>query len=236
MSRYYTIACAVIQRELSHFAASSEHDHDFNFLEQGLHNTPDLLRERLQEAIDAAPNCDAILLGYCLCCNGTVGIRARKTRLVVPRGHDCITLLLGSKEKYREYFDSHPGTYWYSPGWIDTGTQPGKERYESLLAEYTEKYGEDNAQYLMEVEQGWQEKYTNAAYVDIAFEDTTKYKKYAKQCASYLGWNFEEVKGDKKLIAALLEGEWDSSEFLIVEPGEVVIATNDKGIIGKKRD
>jgi hypothetical protein len=29
-----------------------------------------------------------------------------------------------------------------------------KERFETILSQYTKKYGDDNAQYLMEMEQG----------------------------------------------------------------------------------
>ena len=36
-----------------------------------------------------------ILLGYGLCGNGLDGLSARHTRLVLPRAHDCIGLLMG---------------------------------------------------------------------------------------------------------------------------------------------
>lgn len=133
MARYKIIACHVLWRELCYYAALSRNIFDFHFLEQGLHCTPDLLRKQLQDAIDAVDkDYDGLLIGYGLCSNGIAGIVAPQTRLVVMRGHDCITFLLGSRERYQTYFDSHPGTYWYSPGWIDTGSQPGKERYERI--------------------------------------------------------------------------------------------------------
>ena len=40
---------------------------------------------------------DAILLGYGLCGNGLAGVTARHTRLVLPRAHDCIGILMGSR-------------------------------------------------------------------------------------------------------------------------------------------
>jgi len=209
---------------------------DFHFLEQGLHNTPDVLRQELQNTIDRVEaNYSAILIGYGLCSNGLEGIMARNTKLVIMKGHDCITFLLGSKERYKEYFERHPGTYWYSPGWIDTGTMPSKERYESTLQSYIERYGEDNAEYLMEMEQGWYKKYSNAAYVDLGFYDTEKYKLYSKQCAQWLGWNCDILPGNPELIVNFLEGNWNSDDFLIVEPGEIVVASHDEKIIDVKR-
>ena len=64
---------------------------------------------------------EAILIGYGLCSNGIMGISSNKYKLVIPRAHDCITFLLGSKEKYSKYFTDMPGTYWYTMSWIECG-------------------------------------------------------------------------------------------------------------------
>jgi hypothetical protein len=232
MARYKIIACHVLWRELCYFASQSQHIFDFQFLKQGLHSTPDLLRLELQKAIDAADGeFDALLIGYGLCSNGVMGIVARNTRLVVARGHDCITHLLGSKERYREYFDAHPGTYWYSPGWIDTSMQPGKERYEYTYQIYVDKYGADNAKYLMEMEQGWFKEYSNAAYVDLGFGANEHYKQFTHECAAWLGWQCDELQGDPELMRRFVGGEWDADRFLIVDPGQRIAPSFDERII-----
>lgn len=230
--RFYLVSCHVLWRELCHFAARSRNVFDFHFLEQGLHNTPDELRRRAQDAVDRAPaHAEAVLIGYGLCSNGIAGLVARDKPLVVMRGHDCITFLLGCKTRYREYFDAHPGTYWYSPGWIDTRTQPGRERYERLLREYAETYGEENARYLMEAEQGWFGNYNNAAYVDLGFCDSDAYRDYTRECARYLGWNADFLKGDPRLLVDFLEGRWNDEDFLVVPPGHVIAPSHDERII-----
>ena len=232
MARYKIIACHVLWRELCYYASQSRNVFDFHFLEQGLHCTPDILRKELQEAIDGVVGeYSAILIGYGLCSNGIEGIVARNTRLVVVRGHDCITHLLGSKERYRQYFDEHPGTYWYTPGWIDTASQPGKERYEQTYQSYVEKYGEDNAQYLMEMEQGWFKEYSNAAYTDLCFGENDHYKDYTRQCAKWLNWKYDELQGDPKLLKRFVDSDWNPDDFLIVEPGQRIVASYDEGII-----
>lgn len=230
--RYYIIGCHVLWREISYFASISDNIFNFKFLKQGLHCTPDLLRKELQQAVDEVDGeYDAILIGYGLCSNGIVGITSQKYRLVVMKGHDCITFLLGSKEYYKNYFDSHPGTYWYSPGWIDTGGRPGREGYEYTLKCYVEKYGEENGEYLMEMEQGWYKTYSNAAYVDIGFMDTSYYKRYTLECAQWLKWNYDELSGDPRLIMDFLAGNWNNEDFLIVEPSQKITASNDESII-----
>ncbi len=230
------IVCKVLQREAYFCAARSRNNVDVYLMPQGLHNEPDKLRAEVQKQLDniidpQGREYDAMLLGYALCSNGIVGLKS-KIPLVVPRGHDCITLLLGSKEKYKEYFDSHRGIYWYSPGWIENNTQPGKERYEKTLAEYVEKYGEDNGQYLMEMEQGWFKEYAWATYVDTGFGDVEKNKHFTKDCAEFLEWNYDELTGDLTLMQRLVDGDWGEREFLTIRPGQTIAEdlTND-GII-----
>jgi hypothetical protein len=221
--RLQFIVCKVMQREAYFCSARSKNLVDVVLMEQGLHDQPDRLRAEVQKALETTMDIqgrayDATLLGYGLCSNGIVGLSA-KIPIVVPRGHDCITLLLGSKEKYKEYFDSHRGVYWYSPGWIESGKQPSKERYEKLLEEYKQKYGDDNAQYLMEVEQTWIKEYNWATYIDWGLADSEPYRQYTKACAKFLNWDYDELRGDAGLMQRMVDGEWSNDEFLIVKPG-----------------
>lgn len=232
VSKFYVISCHVLWREICYFASVSKNVFNFHFLQQGLHNTPEVLRRELQQAVDSVVgDYDAILIGYGLCSNGLIGIQARDKKLVIMRGHDCITFLLGSKERYRQYFDHHPGTYWYSPGWIDTALMPGRRRLEQIYQQYKEQYGEENAQYLMEVEQHWIRDYSTAAYVDLGFYDTENYKRFTRTCAEELNWNYDELKGDPQLIINFLEGNWDPEDYLVVQPGQKIIASYDDRII-----
>ncbi len=228
----HIISCHVLWRELSYYASLSEHVFTFEFLPQGLHNTPEILRADLQKAIDAVPDgYDAVLIGYGLCSNGLTGIVARNAPLVIMRAHDCITFLLGSRARYREYFDAHPGTYWYSPGWIDSSLMPGKDRHDVLRAQYAAQYGEENAEYLMDMEQGWLKSYNNAAYVDLGFGDMDRYRRFTQEAADWLGWKADYLKGDPRLLIDFVEGKWDSDDFLVVRPGERVAVSHDERIL-----
>jgi len=224
--RLQFIVCKVMQREAYFCAARTKNIVDIVLMPQGLHDEPDKLRAEVQKALDNTHDIqgrpyDASLLGYGLCSNGIVGLSA-KIPIVVPRGHDCITLLLGSKDKYQEYFDSHRGVYWYSPGWIESGKQPSEERYEKMLKEYKEKYGDDNAQYLMEVEQSWIKEYNWATYIDWGLTDSDEYKDYTKRCAEFLKWKYDQLQGDSGLMQRFVDGRWCDDEFLVVKPGQKI--------------
>ena len=224
--RLQFIVCKVMAEEARFCVNRSANDVDIILMEQGLHNEPERLRSEVRKALnkirdDEGRSYDASLLGYGLCSNGIVGLSA-SVLLVVPRGHDCMTLLLGSKERYRQYFDSHKGIYWYSTGWIKTVSMPGKERYEQTLNEYIEKYGPDNAQFLMETEQNWMKEYNWAAYIDWGFEGSEEEKEYTKRCAEFMGWQYDELKADPGLMQRLVDGQWSDEEFLIVQPGQKI--------------
>ena len=234
--RLQFVVCRVMQREAYFCAARSKNVIDIVLMQQGLHEEPKKLKKEVQKALDRTDDSqgrvyDASLLGYGLCSNGIVGLSA-KIPIVAPRGHDCITLLLGSKDKYQQYFDSHRGVYWYSPGWIETGDQPGRQRYEQLLKEYKEKYGDDNAKYLMETEQNWIKEYNWATYIDWGLVNSRKDKQYTKRCAKFLGWKYDELKGNPSLMQRLVDGDWSDKEFLIVEPGQKITEDlTNEGII-----
>jgi len=234
--RLQLIACKVVQREAYFCAALSKNVVDVVLMPQGLHDEPDRLRREVQKALERTQDVqgrpyDASLLGYGLCSNGVVGLGA-EIPIVLPRAHDCITLLLGSKDRYQEYFDTHRGVYWYSPGWIESGKQPGRERCDLLLQQYIRKYGADNAKYLMEVEQTWMKEYQWATYVDWGLVEATDYKVFTRDCAAFLGWNYDECPGDAGLMQRFVDGVWSEEEFLVVPPGRRIAEdVTNRGIV-----
>jgi hypothetical protein len=231
----------VLARAAYTCAAVSPHIVDIELVRRGLHIEPANLQSHLQSIIDACENkpYDAILLTYGLCGKATEGLISRSKPLVIPRAHDCITIFLGSRERYDEQFSKNPGTYWYAQDYIErddgTGTTLSlgsasdlttQEKYQ----EYVEKYGKDNADYLMEVMGAWQTHYQRAVYIDMGIGDGSAVKEKAFNEASRRGWSFESLSGDIGIIRKLIDGNWDN-DLLVVSPGEKIIMTYNQAII-----
>ena len=224
--RIHLIACQVFCRELSAAIAQSPNIVAVSWMPQGLHEFPGKLREALQAEIDRVEGQiaagalkfppDVIALGYGLCSNGTAGLIARTRPLVVPRTDDCIALFLGSQERYMEYFTQYPGTYWFNGG---------------MRAEYAALYGEDNADFLMEsgVGWGWIKNYRTCGYISSTCYENPAWRQEAAGMAAHCGWELMEVPGSRRLLDALLAGDW-GGEFLVCPPG---CATRETGLADK---
>lgn len=234
-SRVAVVTCAVIESELRELARGSDQILGISVVEQRLHDTPDLLRERLCDAvkqIETETRPDVVVLGYGLCSRGVERVTTASAKLVVPRAHDCVTLLLGSRERYANYARRHPGTYWFSPGWIRHGAMPSQQRYDRMRDELARQYGTDNADFLMESERAWLTAYSRAAFVDVGGIDfDPELLEFTREAADWLGWTFDRQYGDSSLLRDLISGPWDDERFLVLQPGESVECSADDRIM-----
>ena len=229
--RLKLISCEVLYREMCAAAARSPHQVDLEFLPKGLHDLGGpAMRARLQKAADRvdATQYEAVLLGYALCGNGVAGLVSRNLPLVIPRAHDCIALLMGGRDRYRIYFENHPGVFFRSTGWLERGQD--LDQAALLIA----RYGEDNGRYLIEQFNGYQRNYRKLAYIATGLEPDGSFERQAREEAARRGWQFEIIRGDLRLFERLVAGDWDENDFLVVPPGWRVKPTYDGGIIEKE--
>lgn len=238
--RFRCLTCEALARPVYWCAASSPHIVDVELVRRGLHERPNDLRSQLQAMIDDTPSTkyDAVLLVYGLCGQATAGLKAGTVPLVVPKAHDCITLFLGSRARYQEQFALNPGTYWYSYDYIErkdgasTSLAMGSNDVElkATYETYVQKYGQDNADYLMEVMGAWKAHYNRAAFIDLGVGDASVVEQEARQEAQRRGWSFDRLAGDITLIRRLVNGEWDA-DFLSVPPGKKIVMTAGEDVL-----
>lgn len=235
--RLLLIGCGLLLRELSDAIVHSPHLVEARYLPAGLHDMgAKYMRQRLQEEIDSieVSNYDAIVLGYALCGTGIAGLKAPAIPLVVARAHDCITLLMGSREHYVEYFNANPGVYYRSVGWMERSREIHDQLFSGGLSQDRDaliaQYGEDAGQYLYEEATRYKQSYRKLTYIRTASEFDNHFAGQAQAEAHEKNWQYEEFSGTLKLFRRLLAGDWET-DFLIVPPGEVIKATQTDEII-----
>lgn len=245
--RLKLISCEVFTREMFDTAARSPHQVDIENLPKGLHDIGCAgMRTRLQAVVDNVDpgRYDAILLGYGLCNNGIAGLTARALPLIVPRAHDCMTLFLGSRERYEHYFRENPGTYFLTSGWIERGEPAGELRQLSIqhangmdmtFEQLVTKYGEDNAKYLWDELCDQTKHYRQVTFIEMGVEPDGSFREQAAQKAADKGWQFKVEEGSLRLIRKLVNGPWDEEEFLRVPPGHRIATTFGPGLIAAER-
>ncbi len=217
------IACQVLQ-DLLERLLPNHLANQVTFMDYGLHRVPSKMTGTLQEVIDGIEAPSLIVLGYGLCGNGLRGIKARQHTLLVPRADDCIAILLGSREAYMREFEAHPGTYYLSKGWLESGSHPLKEYWE-----YVEKYGVEDAKWLMDTQY---QHYERLVLVTHNEEDMAKYRPQALEVAQFCErWDmrYEEIHGSDRYIRRLVEitmalarattPDFSEDDFLMVLPG-----------------
>ncbi|MCD8139252.1 MAG: DUF1638 domain-containing protein [Planctomycetaceae bacterium] len=226
---------------------------DAEFLEMGLHQHPERLNAELERRIGACEGMgyDAVLLMFGLCSNAVTGLWApADSRLVLPRVHDCISVYLGSTRRFMAEHAAEPGTYWFSRGFLHRsdgvaweagglgadfgGTDEAGRRLSvpELRARYVQEYGEDNAEYLIEVlVDSWKANYKRAVYLEWSeYPGRAADRDTVRRHADRSGWEFHAMPVDLRLLEALLTGCWSPEEFMVVGPGERLIASNDERI------
>lgn len=238
--RLVALCCDVIREEVEHLMPACPHEVDLRLLDRDdYHNYPQRSRSKLQAVVESVQDdgYDAILMGFALCNRLLDGVSSPRTPMVIVRAHDCLTLLMGSRQRYMQRFTDEPGTYYYSAGWLQGGAEapvqsvalPGLESmtYEDLV----ERYGEDNAEYLMKVCGGWKANYRKGAFINLPFYASDAMRRQVQQECTANGWEYGEIDGDLSLLRRWLYGQWESDDILIVPPGAAIRATGDDRII-----
>jgi hypothetical protein len=209
-ARVKVIACATVIEEM---APLMPPEMPREILDFGLHTRPVRLTGALQDAIDASPGLDAVLVGYGMCSRAVIGLRATHCRLVMPRVDDCIAIFLGSRSAYESQARGAPGSYYLTKGWIEVGDSPFDQADRLAV-----KYGREKADYMVRL---MLRNYTRLAFIDTGTSDLERYRERARATAERFGLRFEEIAGSPSLVKKLLFGPWDG-ECVVVERGGTV--------------
>ncbi len=226
MKRYKLISCSVFIREISWLISKIPDSIHPIFLDLGSHIDPGKLNGIIQHEIDNTDEGDfeAILLAYGLCGNSIHGLHSKTLPILVPKAHDCCTILLGGREAFSLHFGNNLSAEWSCNGYMESrknhfhsseeGTILGLDKnYEELY----ELYGEDNADYLSQImgEQGYKGP---LFYIDLPETNNKENISQFKETAARRGVEIRILEGNISLLKKLLEGHWDD-DFIRIPPG-----------------
>lgn len=163
---------------------------DIIYLDIAGHNYPNRLARMIQKEIDRSLNYDKIIILYGLCGNAILKLKARNIPLYVVRVHDCLSILLGSKERFNELFSER-----LSSGWSCLSLE-GKNMV-------FEEYDEEEAEYLNAILNPQKD-----IYITFSLPNEKEYEN------KYL----EIIKGDLSFLKKILV--LDSDDLLKVNKNE----------------
>lgn len=159
-------------------------DIDITYIEIEGHNYPKRLSKLIQTEIDKCQGYDKIILLYGLCGNALLEIEARDIPIYIVRVHDCLSILLGSKERFELLFQNR-----LSAGWSCYSLEG---RYKCF-----EEYDEEEREYLESVLNPKKD-----IYITLNMDRDKEYEKNYK----------EVILGDLSLLKAIILN--DSDELL----------------------
>ncbi len=170
-SRTLVMACATVIEEMLPIMPEGMAHRVFDF---GLHVNPGKLRATLQEAVDSVSGqYETVILGYGMCSQAIIGLKANGCRLVAPRVDDCIAMFFGSRQAYADQCRLVPGTYYLTKGWIEVGDTPFSD-YDRAV----QRYGKEKAEKIYKIMMG---KYERLALINTGAYGLEKYREYARQ-------------------------------------------------------
>ena len=206
------VACETLKEELNLVMKNRNSDLPVFWVDSGKHAWPDKLRISVQETLDGLPaQYKTVLLLFGFCGNAMVGIRSGSRTLILPKAADCIPLFIGSLKERDTY-----GTdiYFFTGGYINSGGSIASD-----TSKVYERYGEKRGLYILKKMLG---HYRSFAVIDTGAFDVADVQSRVEKFAKPLDIPVKTIPGSLRFINALVSGDWNKDEFLILEPGKTI--------------
>ena len=211
------LACETIADEVRMAARKTNSSIPILWIESGMHNTPENLKQYLQSEIDRVENVDDILLLFGYCGNALLGLVSGSCRLIIPRVDDCVSLLLGGNAQRNRLNEQAMG-YFLTQGWLN--------HENNLWSEYNyclEKYGPERTRQIYSVRL---HNYKKLNVIKTGAYDLEKFIQLTGRIARELDLDHAVVEGSLDLLCEAMRREWSEERFITVEPGREVTLYN----------
>lgn len=208
------ICCRTLEAEFLNAYTACKCNYEIHWLESGLHNTPNKMTLVLQKLLDEVDDANLVLLSLGFCGNVLRGLHTRNYDLIIPRVDDCISLLMGSFEKKKEYPGSK-STYFISEGWLK-GERNIWVEYQYTLNKYGSVQGEEIFQMMFG-------NYDNIGVLDTKCYALEKILPETLKIAEALHLKHSIIPVTNVYLFKLLSGPWPRKEFVTISRNSTVV-------------
>ena len=217
------IACETIRDEVELALQRTGAELEIVWMSNLLHDSPERLKNALQEEIDKAEDdYDQLLFAYGNCGNGLLGLKSEKATLIIPRYGDCIDILLSEKKNLERIRTS---TYFLTQGWLRGEKSLDKEFQHNL-----EKYGESRARRVMEI---MFKNYQKLMLIDSGAYPVADHLTRVNDIGQLIGLEVVVDQGSITPLEKLVTGQWPEG-FCIIPPGQVTTHDDCEGVAIRK--
>lgn len=138
------ISCGIFEPYIKHLHPDKT-KYDFTYLEIHQHEYPQRLGRRIQEEINQTKGYEKIIILYGLCGGALLLLEAIDIPIIVVKVHDCMSILLGSKEKYKKLTQQNMSLNW------SCYSLKKNNIVNNNVLQWEMMYDEDTVEYLKEV-------------------------------------------------------------------------------------
>jgi hypothetical protein len=203
------IACKTLEPELMFLMGKRDTPVPVIWVDAGKHAWADQLRILIQDELEKLPaSCKTVLLGFGFCGNALVGVKSGSRTLILPKASDCFPLFLGSQAE-RAALGTR--TYFFTEGYLRGGGSIYTDVQRAM-----EQYDEETAVEMLDMLLEHYEKFT---VIDTGAFDMDALTEVVKTFATLVDKPVTQVKGNLRMLEALLSGPWPEEDFFIFPPG-----------------
>ena len=213
------IACKMMEMETRAALEQTGAAPEVIWMDKGLHNRPEDLREALQEALktaEAEHHPDRVLLAFGFCGNAMDGLKAGNFQMILPRIDDCIVMFIGSRKRKAE-LEGGVGTMFQTSDWTETEDKSLLGARNRLI----EQFGEEDGPEIFDMLYG---RYGRIAVLNTHCFPLEPVVERTRAEAEALGFEHAVFDASNDYLVRLLTGPWDPEAFIVKGPGEAITA------------
>jgi hypothetical protein len=203
------LACSMLEDEVALAMKKTGCRLPVMWLERGLHEWPGRLRGELCRRIEQLAGADTILLTFSLCGNALLGLGSPRSRLVLPRFHDCIQMCRSLDENQPVKPD--PGGLYFTRGWLQ-----GEHSTARSFQRACGKYGRKRARSLYR--DMILKNYHSLILLDTGAYPPEESLAEVRRLGETFGLAVRDCPGSTRILEKLFSGRWDG-EFCVIPPG-----------------